>query len=101
MPIDRDLITHLEELARIELAGDERELLTRQLARIVDFVKTIQAVDTTGVEETSSPIHLDESHLRDDDPRRGLDREEALREAPDEVDGYYRVPPVIECDEAE
>jgi aspartyl-tRNA(Asn)/glutamyl-tRNA(Gln) amidotransferase subunit C len=99
MKIDRKLIEHLESLARIELTEGEREKLAEQLGRIVAFVETLQSVDTSGVEVTRLVTHSDDEHLREDQSATGLDREAVLDQAPDAVDGFFRVPRVIDRDE--
>ena len=96
MPIDRKLIEHLERLARIELNEDEKETLSDQLAQIVQFVETVQSVDTSALDESSLTDHVDTARVRDDEPAAGLDRDDALHQAPDTAGGFFRVPPVID-----
>ena len=96
MTIDRKLIEHLERLARIDLADDEKKTLADQLARIVQFVEKIQSVDTSGVDTSPLAGHIDAERVRDDEPAAGLDRDLALGQAPDAADGFFRVPPVID-----
>lgn len=98
MAIDRKLIQHLERLARIELADDEREALAGDLEQIVRFVEQVQSVDTSGVDAAPPVKHLDGEHLRDDEPVAGLDGDKALDQAPDHEGGFFRVPPVIDRD---
>jgi aspartyl-tRNA(Asn)/glutamyl-tRNA(Gln) amidotransferase subunit C len=96
MKFDRDLIGHLERLARIELSDDEREKLSGQLEAIVEFVEKLQSVDTSGVEATRLIDHLDEERTREDEPVAGLHSEDVMERAPDAADGYFRVPRVID-----
>jgi aspartyl-tRNA(Asn)/glutamyl-tRNA(Gln) amidotransferase subunit C len=99
MSMDRRAIEHLEALARLELNEEERVKLAAELGRIVEFVEKLQSVDTTGVEAERHGDHLDAEHLRDDEPRPGLDRDHVLHQAPDATDGFLRVPRVIERDD--
>ena len=94
--INRDTIRHLENLARIELTPDEVETLTGQLDRIVGFVEKLQSVDTTGVEPTRLMSPADEEHVREDEVRPGLERDEVLKRAPDATPEFFRVPRVID-----
>jgi aspartyl-tRNA(Asn)/glutamyl-tRNA(Gln) amidotransferase subunit C len=96
MTLNRKLIEHLERLARIDLADDEKKILSDQLARIVQFVEKVQSVDTSGVDASPLAGHIDAEHVRDDEPTAGLDRDLALDQAPDAADGFFRVPPVID-----
>jgi aspartyl-tRNA(Asn)/glutamyl-tRNA(Gln) amidotransferase subunit C len=96
MKIDREKIKYLERLARIELAPDEIESMTEQLDRIVKFVTTLQAADTSGVDAAGLLGHGGSKDLREDVIREGLKREVVKKMAPDFVDGFFRVPRVID-----
>jgi aspartyl/glutamyl-tRNA(Asn/Gln) amidotransferase C subunit len=53
-------------------------------------------VDTSDA-VTATPLDLTATdHIRDDEPAAGLDRDDALRCAPDTTGGFFRVPPVID-----
>jgi aspartyl-tRNA(Asn)/glutamyl-tRNA(Gln) amidotransferase subunit C len=98
--IDRDVIRHLERLARIDLAPDEVGPITEQLNRIVALVERLQAVDVEGVEPTRAMAHEDAGQgLREDVTTPGLDRGVVLSQAPDATDEFFRVPRVISRDE--
>ena len=96
MAADLKLITKLEVLARIELTPHERERLAPQLDGIIDYVRRLQKIDTTGVEPApmSKPVAIDE--LRTDEPVECLTREVVMGEAPDTDGKLYRVPSIIE-----
>ncbi len=94
--IDRDVIRHLERLARIDLAPGEVGPITEQLNRIVALVERLQAVDVAGVEPTRAMSLEDAgSDLREDVVTPGLDRSEVLAQAPDATGEFFRVPRVI------
>ncbi len=94
---DREL-EHLERLARVKLSGESREKLREQLARIIEFVKQLQTIDTAGYEPRASVGEF-EPELRADETRPCLPREEVLGAAPRREREYFGVPPVIEADE--
>jgi aspartyl-tRNA(Asn)/glutamyl-tRNA(Gln) amidotransferase subunit C len=96
MKIDREMIRHLEMLARIELRPEEVAPMIEQLDRIVKFVEKLQAADTRDISATKLVAHADEEHLRDDEIRPGLDRDSVLEQAPDTDDGFFRVPRIID-----
>jgi aspartyl-tRNA(Asn)/glutamyl-tRNA(Gln) amidotransferase subunit C len=96
--IDREVIRHLEKLARINLAPDEVEMITGQLDRIVAMVESLQSVDVTGVEPTRGMSHekaAEGEHARADEVAPGLDRDVVLKQAPDATKEFFRVPRVI------
>jgi aspartyl-tRNA(Asn)/glutamyl-tRNA(Gln) amidotransferase subunit C len=100
--INRDVVAHLEKLARIKLLPDEVEMITGQLDRIVGMVESLQAVDVSGVEPTLGMSHeqpMEGEHVRADEVTPGLDRGTVLKQAPDATKEFFRVPRVIGRDE--
>jgi aspartyl-tRNA(Asn)/glutamyl-tRNA(Gln) amidotransferase subunit C len=95
--ITRDVILHLERLARIDLAPEEVAPITEQLNRIVALVERLQSVDVEGIAPTRSMSlgATEESGTRPDAVTPGLDRAEVLSQAPDATDRFFRVPRVI------
>jgi aspartyl-tRNA(Asn)/glutamyl-tRNA(Gln) amidotransferase subunit C len=92
--ITRDDVAHVADLARLRLTEDELEAFTGQLAAVLEHAADVEQLDVEGVPPTSHPYPL-ENVLRDDEPRPSLDRDEVLAQAPDAVDGRFRVPPVL------
>jgi aspartyl-tRNA(Asn)/glutamyl-tRNA(Gln) amidotransferase subunit C len=92
--IDADVVTKVARLARLELAPDELDRTTAQLAGMLEHFADIDALDLDGVEPMTQAYPL-QNVLRDDVVVPGLDREEVLAAAPDAVDGRFRVPPIV------
>ncbi len=93
--IDRDVVRHLERLARIDLSPDEVDTITEQLGRIVGFVEKLQAANVEGIEPTGAMSHEATDHMRDDVVTPSLDRAVVLAQAPDATKEYFRVPRVL------
>ncbi len=93
--ITRAEVEHVARLARLELTEDEKERMTAQLDAILGYVDKLNALDTSQVEPTTTVIPM-VSVMRDDVVRPSLDREEALANAPDRADAFFRVPRIIE-----
>ncbi len=88
-------IEHLSKLARLSLSEEEKKLYESQLNGILDFMETLNGLDTKDIEPTSHVVSLDNVE-REDAPRPCLEREEALMNAPDRTEKFYRVPKIIE-----
>ena len=95
MSLTLEEVTHIAELARLKLSPDELETYREQLSSILAHVASLQDLDTTGIPPTSSVLPP-ETVLRADEPRPGLTLEQVLQNAPDEEDGQFRVPPVLD-----
>lgn len=89
--IDESTVHHVARLARLRLSADEEETMRQELSGILEHIDAIKAMDLDGVEPTTHVIAL-ENVLRPDEPRPGLSRDDALREATDVVDGSFGVP---------
>lgn len=98
MPIDRQTVVHVADLARIALSDEETARFTGQLGVVLEAVERLGQVDTSTVLPTASalPIH---SVMREDEPRPGLTNDEALANAPTGGrDGeFFRVQEVLEA----
>jgi aspartyl-tRNA(Asn)/glutamyl-tRNA(Gln) amidotransferase subunit C len=88
-------VEHIAHLARLSLTGEEREKFGAQLSGILTYVEKLKELDTAGVEPTSHVLTIG-NVMREDVTRPSLSRDEALMNAPDRADDFYRVPKIIE-----
>jgi len=87
-------VAYIAELARLSFSEPEMEKMTNELNAILHYVEKLDEVDTDGVEPLSS-IHDQVNVLRDDEKRESITNEEALMNAPERLDRFFRVPKVI------
>lgn len=92
--LTRQDVAHVADLARLELTEEELDLFTGQLAEVLDHAADIASLDLAGVEPTAHAMAVT-NVLRADEVRPGVDREEALAEAPSVEDHRFKVPPVL------
>lgn len=88
-------VYHVANLARIAISKDEAQALVHDLGRILEHAEMLQSLDVSGVKETSH-IGVFESVTRADEIRPSLGTERVVANAPDEEDGQFRVPAVLE-----
>ncbi|HEU5288079.1 MAG TPA: Asp-tRNA(Asn)/Glu-tRNA(Gln) amidotransferase subunit GatC, partial [Candidatus Limnocylindria bacterium] len=81
MPIDRQTIVHVADLARIQLSDEETLRFTGQLSVVLDAVARLAEVDTSAVLPSASVLPLRDVQ-REDESRPGLTNEQALANAP-------------------
>jgi len=91
--ITRDDVLHVARLARLEIPEDEVDRVRDELGAILDAVGKVAELDLSDVEPTSHPLAV-VNVWREDEPRPSLSLEDALANAPDPVDGAFRVPAV-------
>ena len=95
MAIDRPAVDHVARLARLDLSEQERDRMSAELARILEHAELIRSLDLDGIEPTAHPLPLVNA-FRPDEAGPSLGAEEALRGAPLEEGGCFRVPRIIE-----
>ena len=83
-------VEHIAELAKLALTPDEVEHYRQQLSDILEHFETLKQVDTSTVPPTASVLPL-RTVMREDVVRPSLSTEDALANAPDSEDGFFRV----------
>ena len=91
MAITRDEVLHVARLARLALSEDEIAKFQEQLSAILEAVSKVDELDLSDVEPTAHPLDLSNVWAADE-PQPSLPLEDALANAPDREDGYFRVP---------
>ena len=93
--ITRKQVEYVADLSRIELTEEEKEKFAGQLGKIVEYVEQLNELDVSRVEPMSHAVEL-QNVRREDVVKPSLTPDEALSNAPDRKDGFFRVPKVIE-----
>lgn len=88
-------VEYIAGLARLSVSEEEKELFSSQLNGILSYMEKLNELDTKDVEPTSHVLSLS-NVMRDDMPGNSIPREDALMNAPDHTDKFYRVPKIIE-----
>ncbi|MBC7334016.1 MAG: Asp-tRNA(Asn)/Glu-tRNA(Gln) amidotransferase subunit GatC [Actinobacteria bacterium] len=91
--ISKEEVRHIAKLAEIEFSEDEIEKFTIQLGRILEHVAKISEVDTKNIPPTSHIIEI-KNVFRDDIVKKSLSKEEALANAPEVMNGGFKVPKI-------
>lgn len=95
MKISKEEVQHVARLARLDLDEAAIEKFSGQIGDILDYVDALNRVDTDGVAPTSHAISLTNA-FREDEVKAHLSREKALANAPEQEDGTFVVPKIIE-----
>ena len=95
MSLTREQVQHVAKLARLNLSDEEVSTFTGQMGAILDYVGKLNELQTDGIVPTSHAVPM-ENAFRDDVVRPSIGVENALANAPDRVEGFFRVPKVIE-----
>lgn len=111
MKVTEKDVAYVADLANLELTEHERMAMLRDLNSILEYVDRLNELDTSDVPpmaQVSDRYGVDESKqgserfsyaIRDDileGLRKSLPHDEALANAPDPDEDFFRVPKVIE-----
>ncbi len=88
-------LAHVAALARLALSEDELASMTQDLEQMLDYVASLEGLDTEGVEPTAHGFDL-ATPLRPDQPATPLDPELAVANAPAREGTAFLVPKVLE-----
>jgi aspartyl-tRNA(Asn)/glutamyl-tRNA(Gln) amidotransferase subunit C len=91
----RQEVDRVARLARLALTDEERERYTAQLNEILGYVEKLKELDVEGVEPTAHVVPLC-NVTRPDRSRPSYGRDEMLANAPKRVDGFFKVPKMLE-----
>ena len=93
--ISDETIDYVGILAKLELSDEEKEQAKKDMGSMLDYIDKLGELDTTGVEPMSHvfPVH---NVFREDVVTNTDDRENILKNAPEEKDGMFVVPRTFE-----
>ena len=94
MEVDRKLLEHVAEVARLKLTEDEIKKFLPQLKESLEFFSQLKDVNTDNVKPSFQPVEL-KNVLREDVEKKCLSQDEALSLAEHKKDGYFKGPRVV------
>ena len=95
MSLGLDDVYRIAELAHVGINEEAAQRMQAELNDIFKMIERIQAVDTEGVEPMMHP-HDGVQRLREDKVVFGNHRDENMQNAPEEFEGLFLVPQVLE-----
>ena len=93
--ISTEDVKHVAHLARLAVTEEEAEQMRKELDAIITFAEQLNELDTTNIKPTSHVLKM-VNVLREDVAAEGLPVEEVVKNAPDQQDGYIRVPSIMD-----
>ncbi|ABB37822.1 glutamyl-tRNA(Gln) amidotransferase, C subunit [Oleidesulfovibrio alaskensis G20] len=94
MSISKEQVAAIAGLARLQLDEDKKELFAGQFAQILEYMDTLNEVDTDGVAPLYSPVQH-ATVYREDEVQRHCSREQVLANAPEEDGTFFIVPRIV------
>lgn len=94
MSVTKEDVKKIAELARLEFDDSELENYTSEMNKILGYVDKLNELDTENIEPLSHPIE-NNNVFREDKLKRSIERERALKNAPESSSEHFKVPKVI------
>ena len=95
MEVTRKDAERVASLSMLTFDDMELEEIRRNLEAVLTHVEKLNSLDTAGVEPTSYSLEQ-QNVLRGDQAGPAWSRSEMLSNAPEQEDGYFAVPKVVE-----
>lgn len=94
MSLSREDVEKVSLLARLQLTDDELDVMTGQLANVVEYFEQLNELDTENIEPMAHAVEI-VNVLAADEVRESFDRDDVLANSPKRDDECYRVPAVL------
>jgi aspartyl-tRNA(Asn)/glutamyl-tRNA(Gln) amidotransferase subunit C len=94
--MDSNALAHLKKLCRIDCTPEEEADIQSSLTRVLDYVSQLSEANTDGVKPCRFVLRsMLKNQMREDEPKDLLSRDQFLANAPDQIGGMIRVPPIL------
>jgi aspartyl-tRNA(Asn)/glutamyl-tRNA(Gln) amidotransferase subunit C len=93
--VDKKVVEYVADLARIKVSEEEKEFLSGQLSKILDYIDKLKELNVENIEPLRS-LHLESNIFRNDQARTFTFSEDILKNAPLREGNYFKIPKVIE-----
>lgn len=94
MDVNDEMVEKLAHLARLRFDDAEKEEIKQDLQKMISFVEKLNELDLDNVEPLLF-LSQQTNVLREDEVKGSITREEALKNAPEHDDRFFKVPKVI------
>lgn len=95
MKITEETVQYVAALAKLSVSGEEKHKVAEDLNHILDYIETMNGLDTEGVEPMSHVLPM-ENVFREDEVVNQNNREQLMKNTPKQKDGCFAVPKTVE-----
>ncbi len=95
MSIDNSIVKKISKLSKLRINKDSEDKMAEELSNILNWVESLQEVDTKEIEPLLSVLN-EKMPLREDKVLVDDDQDDILNNAPEKKSGFFVVPKVVE-----
>ena len=92
--ISEQEVRKIAELSRLSLSSDELKKRTEDMNNILNYMDTLNEIDTDNVEELYNVNDMS-NPLRDDTFEQSLEKKDVLKNSPSSNDDYIEIPLIV------
>lgn len=92
--ITTETIDYVGILAKLELSEDEKEKAREDMEKMLDYIDTLDKLDTSGIEPMSHVFSVN-NVFREDIVTNGDNHKDTLKNAPIEKEQAFKVPKTL------
>lgn len=93
--VSKEEILEVAEMCKLKLSDEEVDIFMGMFSNVLEQIKGLDEVNTEEIEPLYF-INIREKALREDIVGESLDRKEALKNAPEEEYGYFKLKNVMD-----
>ncbi len=93
--ISEEIIDYVGILAKLELSQAEKEEAKKDMGRMLDYIDKLNELDTSSTEPMSHIFSMN-NVFREDIVTNGDNRDDILKNAPEQKEGAFKVPKTVE-----
>lgn len=94
MSVTRKDVEYIAELARLKFNDQELDSFTEDLNEVLTYIDKLNELNTDNIEPLSHPVEGSNA-FREDIVKPSITTEDALKNAPDKDESFFKVPKVI------
>ncbi|MFH1054065.1 MAG: Asp-tRNA(Asn)/Glu-tRNA(Gln) amidotransferase subunit GatC [Candidatus Woesearchaeota archaeon] len=94
MKVDKNMLEHVAELARLRLTDKEIETFIPQFKEILNAFAELDSINVDNVNPSFHPVKI-KNVMREDKEEKCLSQDEALSNTKNKKEGYFKGPRAI------
>ncbi len=94
--ISKEDVFYVSGLSRLKIDVSKIDQFQSQLSDILGYIDQLNELDTENISPTSHVITSIKNVFRDDEPEESITPEQALQNAPDKENNFFKVTRIIQ-----
>jgi aspartyl-tRNA(Asn)/glutamyl-tRNA(Gln) amidotransferase subunit C len=96
MAVTKEDVEKIAKLAKLRFSDKEMEKLKGEMNKVLDYIDTLNEIPGLDKVDPLENINESENVFREDVSETCLTKEEALKNAPEKTESFFKVPKVLD-----